>query len=249
MAKSFVKLVMIQESIDKIESMGFQKKIERSSIYFYNQYGYIDIYKSTHYKNLIYLQCSFLDAYGISRAEIGYKREWYQSEENIKEIYEYIISTLLPIVSKLKGPQNVKRKEYYEIIIKIMKEHKYKKLSEGRKEFTIPELLKNYVMNKLSEISTKKEVDYVEFLLDEYSKVYFTINDDIDHGLIFSFKDQFWFYPWYKFASGYAEDNKCITEMVETFLANWKSLINAPVPVLNPDPSSTVVGIQWYPVT
>jgi hypothetical protein len=241
MTKNFRKLVMIQENIKKIEDMGFQVTLEINAIFFQNEYGYVGMHKE---KNIIYLECSFLNTYGISKAEIGYIREWLYSEENINEIYKYIINVLLPRVINLKGPYGINKNEYYEIIAKTMEKHGYKIFFKGEKRFVIPMLLKNYLTNDLSEISGNKNVNYIEFPLDDDCKVYFTIKEDSSHGLIFSFKDKLWFYPWYRFGSVYDEGVNCIIDMVEKFLENWKSLINAPTPIYNPEPPEGIQKLQ-----
>ena len=231
---TFKKLVSVESAIIQLKNAGFTCQFENRDIMFKNEKGYICISKSLHRKDIIYLDVfPYFRKYGISEKEIGYQREWPQNQESVQAIYEFILTKLLPIILRVKGPFAVKKQEYYETIIEIMKKHEYQKYSEGRKVFEIPYYIKNRLLNTLTEISKTLESDYIHFELTDGCSVYFTVDEGKTYYIIFSQDDRYWLYSWYKYGSMYSEGLDCIKEMVEGFVHDWENLKDVPVVSIN----------------
>ncbi len=229
---SFTKYITDKESLDKMQEAGFTYNLEtlRSGVIFFkNGWGDIVISKSQHRKNVVYLDSSFLQDYGISYESIGYQRAWEGGNEDIPKVYAYIFDTLLPCVTKLRGPYKVGKEKCRDTIISVMAKYKYEKYTEGKKIFQIPFVWKDIKTNEiLQEMSSQIEFEYLEYELSSESHVYFDIERGCS-GFVFSHNEKNWEYLWFKYASVMSEGVECIQEIVEGFIKDWKNLIDAPI--------------------
>jgi hypothetical protein len=228
----FKKLVQADSAIERLQNAGYTYLLNNTTITFKADHGTIIISKSLQRRNVIYLDIApYFTKYGISEKDIRYRREWSQDEESIQAIYDFILTKLLPVILRLKGPFNVNKTAYYTTIIEAMGKHGYDKYSEGRRIFQIPYYLKNKLLNTLTEISQSLESDYIQFDLPDNCSVYFAIDEGKTYYIIFSQGGRYWLYSWYKYGSIYKEGVDCIKEMAEGFVNDWENLKGVPIPL------------------